>query len=170
MPQTLEVERATALRERRATIRVGCFLPAQYHVQPDGPRAEGRITNLGVQGLGMLGSTDVRVGSDVTVRLFLPEEEHRLSVTGVVRWIEAIPQTQEQCFGIEYAGLDDTARFCLEAYIQGCLHPPRALRGVKRRLHQLHHDLSPELLQAGRLFLVGVAVLSLCAWVIAALR
>ncbi len=170
MTQTLEMERDAALRERRATIRVACFLPASYQPHPPGSSGSGRITSLCVQGLGLLGSHNTQEGAQVVVQFFLPGEDHNLRVTGVVRWTEDAPATQEQRFGLEFSNLDDTARFCLEAFIQGHLHAPQPLRGINRRLHQLRHDFSPEVLQAARFFVAGIVLLSLFAWVIAVLR
>ena len=166
----LEMERAAALRERRATIRVACFLPTSYQPHPPGSLGTGRITSLCVQGLGLLGSNKTQEGAKVEVQFFLPGEDHSLRVTGVVRWMGDAPATQEQCFGLEFSSLDDTTRFCLEAFIQGHLRPPQPLRGIKRRLHQLRHDFSPEVLQVARFFAAGIVLLSLFAWVIAVLR
>jgi len=118
--------------ERRAAMRVSCFLPAEYRLSDGTSASSGRVTNLSVHGLGLLTSTPLHPGNRLTTHVALPTDGASLELDGLVRWSMDSPgRDGSYLAGVEFERLDDTARFCLQHFIADPSRralPSRAIR------------------------------------------
>ena len=151
------------MQERRTTVRVGCFLPAQYSLAGDTSVWPARITNLSLQGLRLLASQAVSRERPVTVHFTLPSEEAPVTVRGMICW-EEIGSSREggHPIGLCFTGLDDTTRFCLQAFIaaqcQAVAQLPGRLARTWTRLQRRWPGRLPNLSGAVMAGLLGAAV------------
>lgn len=106
------------MRERRASVRVSCFLPAEYRLSDGTVTSSGQITNLSVQGLGLLTPQPLQPGNRLAAYVALPNDEQSLEIDGLVRWSVDSPERDGRYLaGVEFERLDDTTRFCLQAFV-----------------------------------------------------
>jgi len=181
-------ESALVMRERRATIRIGCFLPADYsrlndpstpalaqgrpergeaESKDDSIVEEARVTNLSLGGLRFMARKAGAWGGRLRVRFTLPNEDELLSVNGIVRWSAHTPSRDgEYSQGLEFSGLDETTRFCLQAFIADQVRTSGRLGRVGRALSRLPQDLPTQFVTAIGLLMAGLVVAGLLVWVL----
>ena len=112
------------MRERRTTVRINCFLPAQYRPFDTTPEFSGLVTDVSVEGVRLLADHQFEEGQHVRVGFALPDHERAepLDVQGVVRW--RAPQGQHGFPpGLEFEQLDETSRFRLQSFITQRIEP-----------------------------------------------
>lgn len=155
------------MRERRATVRIRCLLPIQYTLPGGLLPYGGRISNLSVRGACLLGRTGIGRGEPLKMSVMLPSEEQLLTVNGIVRWTgSGLFRDGERPCGIEFTDLDDTRRFCLQAFVTDQLQHQKPSGPFGRTASRLlEHYLSTRSLQAGLLAAGGLLIVGLCAWI-----
>ena len=136
------------MRERRATVRVGCFLPAEYRVAERSLVSPGRITDLSLGGLRLFTSRPLAGGERVTVTFTLPRDDNPVSVHGLIRWSGPASSGDPGCpVGVEFERLDETTRFCVQAFVTDQTKPT-------------------SLLKVGWPLLVGIVSAGICVWIL----
>ena len=156
------------MQERRTTVRVGCQLPAQYSLTGESSAWPARITNLSLHGLRLLASQAVSGERPLTVQFTLPSEDNPLTVIGMVCWDE-IGAFQEGGYpiGLRFTGLDDTTRFCLQAFIAGQCQAVAQMPGRLARMWRRLQGACPERFRnlAGPM-MVGLIGAAIGVWIL----
>lgn len=157
------------MQERRATVRVGCFLPADYRLSDASPLSPGRITNLSINGLALLASRPVGGGERLSMRFLLPGDDEPFALDGIVRWSRVEPTPQgEHPLGVEFERLDDTSQFRLQAFVTEQLEQSERFIGrLERRVSRLRQRIPSRVVRIA-IWAGGIAaMLLLGAWLIA---
>ena len=155
------------MRERRTTVRVKCFLPAQYHVVDSPAIVSGHITDLGAEGARLLAISPLRDDEPVRMSLFLPNApDAPLVVRGIVRWRQPDAATdQEHPVGVEFEGLDETARLGLQSCIT-----EQARHGSRTNGHGQRTGRLISVLKIGWPLVIGLVGAGGCLWILALQR
>lgn len=156
------------MRERRATVRVSCFLPAEYRLSDGTVTSSGQITNLSVQGLGLLTSQPLHPGHRLAARLALPNDGESLELAGLVRWsVDSPGRDGSSLAGVEFERLDETTRFCLQAFVTDQTHQGGRFRGrVSRTLAWVQRTIPLRALRLSGLLLGVLVMAALALWVL----
>jgi hypothetical protein len=114
-----------------------------------------------------LGRTGIGRGEPLKMSVMLPSEERLLTVNGIVRWTgSGLFRDGERPYGIEFTDLDDTSRFCLQAFVTDQLQHQKPSGPFGRTASRLLEQyLSTRSLQAGLLAAGGLLIVGLCAWI-----
>ena len=155
------------MQERRATVRVACSLAADARLADGTTLSAGRLTNLSVQGAGLLISSPLAPGSRLTTRLTLPDDDLPLTLDGVVRWCATSPANGGTYpVGMELTALDDTARFRLQSFVTA----QTAHLGARGRLGSFSRwwpeRVPTRVVRASELLLIGLVIATLALWIL----
>ena len=111
------------MQERRRTIRVPCRIDAACHRVEETPPASARLTNLSLRGAALVSSQGLDADAQVTLRFSLPHDDTPLSIGGRIRWTDgASGFPPRYAAGVEFGALDETTRFCLNAFLEEQAH------------------------------------------------
>lgn len=157
------------MQERRAAVRVGCFLPAEYRLSDGSPLSPGRITNLSIHGLALLASRPIGGGERLAMRFLIPGDDEPFALDGIVRWSTPEPTPQgEHPLGVEFERLDDTSRFRLQAFVTEQTEQPAQLIGrLERQVNRLRQRIPSRVVRIA-IWAAGVAaMIVLGAWLLA---
>jgi chromosome segregation ATPase len=155
------------MEERRATVRSGCSLPAEYAFSDSPIGHHGRITNLSVKGLGLLARQINGQGSPVRVHFTLPSEEQPLAVNGIIRWRQDHASKHGlSSVGIEFVEPDDTTRFCLQAFVAGQVQQAKSAGQSRRIVSERPSGISSRVVTASGLLMAGLVVSGLLFWIL----
>lgn len=157
------------MRERRTTVRINCFLPAQYHPLETTPALSGLVTDVSVEGLRLLAGQPLEEGQQIKVGVALPDHERAepLDVQGVVRW--RAPDGQDGYpTGLEFEQLDETSRFRLHSFIaqrtEALQQAGRGRRADARKSSWIHA------LTIGWPLVLGLIAAGGCLWILSLRR
>ena len=156
------------MRERRATVRVSCFLPAEYRLSDGTVTASGQVTNLSIQGLGLLTSQPLPPGNRLAARLALPDDGESLEIDGLIRWSVDSPARDGRYFsGVEFERLDETTRFCLQAFVTDQTQRGGRSRGrVGRTIARLRRTIPSRVIRVSGLLLGVLLIAGLSLWIL----
>ena len=160
------------MRERRTTVRVNCFLPAQYHVVDSPAMSSGRVTNLSMEGLRLLTTSPLQDDEHVRLSLSLPDEqEAAVAVQGIVRWRQPDAATEKGYpVGVEFEGLDETTRFCLQSFIAGQTQREPHTNRLGQRMRRLRTSSLIRVLKIGWPLVIGLVGAAGCVWILSLQR
>ena len=151
------------MRERRTTVRVGCFVPAAYRPADGSLDATGRITNLSIGGLRLLTHQPLSDGAHLALNFTLPNEEEPVSVAGLIRWNGPVVSGEiGRQVGVEFAKLDETTHFCLQAFVTDQTKPAVGIGRLGRGIEWRQDGLATRLLKVGWPLLIAILSAGLC--------
>lgn len=156
------------MRERRTTVRVNCFLPTQYHLVDSPAISSGQVTNLSAEGVRLLATSPLQDNEHVRLSLLLPNEpETAVDVQGIVRWRQPDAATQEgHPVGVEFEGLDETTRFCLQSFIAEQAQREPHTNGLGQRMRRLRTSPLIRVLKIGWPLVIGLVGAGGCVWIL----
>lgn len=157
------------MRERRSTVRVNCFLPAQYRPFETTPEFSGLVTDVSVEGLRLLADHPCEEGQQVRVSFALPDHGRveALAVQGIVRWRAAQGQHGYPT-GLEFEQLDETSRFRLQAFIAQRTEPSQ--RSDRSQAAWARKSSWINALSIGWPLVVGLIAAGGCLWILSLRR
>ncbi len=156
------------MRERRTTVRVNCFLPTQYRLVDSPAMSSGRVTNLSVEGLRLFATSPLHDDEHLRFSFALPnEQEAAVAVKGIVRWRQPDAATEEgHPVGVEFEGLDETTRFCLQSFIAGQAQCETHTNGLRQRTRRLRTSSLIRVLKIGWPLVIGLVGAGGCVWIL----
>ncbi|MBI4323298.1 MAG: PilZ domain-containing protein [Candidatus Omnitrophica bacterium] len=160
------------MRERRTTVRVNCFLPTQYHLVDSPAMSSGQVTNLSAEGLRLLATSPLQDDERVRLSFSLPNgQEAAVAVQGIVRWRQPDAATdQGHSVGVEFEGLDETTRFCLQSFIAEQAQREPHTNGFGRRMRRLRTSSLIRVLKIGWPLVIGLVGAGGCVWILSLQR
>ena len=160
------------MRERRTTVRVNCFLPAQYHVVDSPAMSSGQVTDLSAEGVCLLATSPLRDDEHVRISFSLPnEQEAPVAVKGIVRWRQPDAATEKGYpVGVEFEGLDETTRFCLQSFIAEQAQRETRTNGIGQRMRWLRTSPLIRVLGIGWPLVIGLVGAGGCVWILSLQR